>query len=54
MNYHARPTPDRLAILNGRLARLGIKGSISHKEMLELIEYLDFKDIEGAAKRFSG
>ena len=31
-----------------------VLGNISHKEMLELIEYLDFKDIEGAAKRFSG
>ena len=50
--YVERPTLERLAFLESRLARLGIKGEIQHDDIRELIEYLDAKDIRGAAKRF--
>ena len=33
-NYIQRPTPERVTIIEGRLARLGLKGSVSDKDMV--------------------
>ena len=36
-NYIQRPTPERVTIIEGRLARLGLKGSVSDKDMVKLV-----------------
>ena len=51
--YVGEPTQVRLATLQRRLARLGIKAEMRREDMQELIEYLDSKDIGGAVKHFA-
>lgn len=51
--YVEKPVQTRLASLQRRLARLGIKAEIRHEDLPELVEYLDSKDIRGAVKHFA-